>query len=77
MHYKHLNEHKYERFVSKKLIEIMHQIVNILQVGSEDIWISSSNIPFDMSEVWKESFLPRSKDVASYIPTNLYKNHTK
>lgn len=50
---------------------------NILQVGSGDIWTCSSNIPFDRSGLWKESFLVRSKEVASYIPTNSFTSTDK
>lgn len=45
--------------------------MNIHQVGSDGIRSWSSNNPFDGSGLREESFLLRSKEVASYIPTDI------
>lgn len=58
----------------QQIDKTLYHRVNILQVGSEDIWIGSSKIPFDISEVWEESLLVRSRVVASYIPTKCRSN---
>ena len=48
--------------------------MHILQVGSGDIRIWLSNSPLDKSEFRIESFLLRSNEVASYIPTLFHYN---